>query len=308
MVYEMLQKAKANHKPVYGEFPKKPSTSKSLHKWLEEDKIPVDFESAKCYQMAGGVMGYYYYDKDDVRDMSPEELKELDIMLHDGSFRIKTSSGNSSTGKTQKTSNSKYLAIANRIPANIRDRGVFAFDVETTGFSDVYDDLLQLSIVGTYNLEYDTYLKPMQKKRWDKAEVVNHISPAMVENAPSPHQIRDMIVKWFVKADFVVGHNVKFDVRFMNAKFRMNIDESKIIDTMDLFKYLQPDAPNNKLETVVQYYGSEEIKQEYAAGAHNSLFDTRATFQCFLAMCDEIIAKRANMVDSNSENAGLTCD
>lgn len=295
MVYEMLQNAKANHKPVYGEFPKKPSTSKSLHKWLEEDKIPVSFDSAKCYQMAGGVMGYYYYDKTDVRDMSPEELRELDIMLQDGSFRIKTSSGTNSTSKIQKTSsnnNSKYAAIANRIPNNIEELLVFAFDVETTGFSDVYDDLLQLSIVGSYGLEFDTFLRPMQKKKWDKAEAVNHISPAMVANAPSPHELRDRISKWFDKAQFVVGHNVKFDIRFMNAKFRLNIDESKVIDTMDLFKYLQPGAANNKLETVVQYYGTDEIKQEYAAGAHNSLFDTRATYQCFIAMCREIIAER----------------
>lgn len=292
-VYELLQQAKANHKPVYGEFPKKPSSSKSLHKWLEEDKIPISFDLAKCYQMAGGVMGYFYYDKTDVRDMSPEELRELDIMLQDGSFRIKTSSKASTSNKIQKTSsNNKYAAVADKIPDNIEQLLVFAFDTETTGFSDVYDDLLQLSIVGSFNLEYDTYLKPMQKKKWDKAEAVNHISPEMVANAPSPHEIRDKIAKWFEKAQFVVGHNVKFDVRFMNAKFRLNIDESKVIDTMDLFKYLQPNAVNNKLETVVSYYGTDEIKQEYAAGAHNSLFDTKATYQCFIAMCREIITQR----------------
>ncbi len=287
MVAEYIKMAKEKHVPVDGSYPKKPESSKSLHKWLTENKIPVDFAAAKLYAMSGGIKGYYYYDEEDVREMTNEELNELNALIE--SEQVKKTAAKSDT---KKKSTSKFNP--DRIPDNVEQLMVFAFDCESSGFSPEWDDMLQLSVVGCKGLCFDTFLHPRKKRSWPKTEPVHHITPAMVANAPYPEEIKERIQKWFNKANIIVGHNVSFDVRFMKSTFGSDfvIDDAKIIDTMHMLKYLHPELDHHKLADAVAIYGTPEIKAEYAKGAHNALFDTKATYQVFIAMCREIIARR----------------
>jgi DNA polymerase III epsilon subunit-like protein len=84
----------------------------------------------------------------------------------------------------------------------------------------------------------------------------------------------------FVGDDFVVGHNVLFDVRFIAAsagKFT-----NTYIDTMKIFRKLHPSLPHHRLLDMVDFYGKKN------ESAHRALSDCFATNDCFNAMKDEI--------------------
>lgn len=159
---------------------------------------------------------------------------------------------------------------------------IICLDTETTGFSaEVFDELLQIAIVDNRGNEYMTYIKPDQKKTWAGAEKINHISPSMVKDAPSARNVIKMLQPYINDADAIVGHNVVFDLRFMqNAGLKIP-EHVKVHDTCTFFK---EDVKGGKhsLEMAVAHYCPEYL-DEYKSGAHDALTDTRATMRVYEA-------------------------
>lgn len=182
-----------------------------------------------------------------------------------------------------------------------RPKKVVCFDTETTGFSPVFDDILQISIVGEDGPLLSTYLRPAKKSEWPQAMAVNNITPNMVKDAPKPASIAKTVQGLFDSADVIVGHNVPFDIRFVEANLGVTVDSSKVFDTLEYFKKDKPSG-HHKLADAVDYY-CPQAKAQYEKNAHDALTDTVATLEVYKAIMNKERNKHAEQPKDMDDTA-----
>lgn len=119
-------------------------------------------------------------------------------------------------------------------------------------------------------------------------EMITGITTEMVRFSPNPRSVLPDFLD-FVGDDFIIGHNVLFDVRFIAASAGEFINP--YIDTMKLFRKLHPSLPHHRLCDMVDYYGKNN------ESAHRALSDCFATNDCFDAMKNEIIRSHGTTDD-----------
>jgi DNA polymerase III epsilon subunit family exonuclease len=108
-------------------------------------------------------------------------------------------------------------------------------------------------------------------------ERLTGITNEMVADAPFIGEVMPAF-RDFLMEDIIVGHNVSFDLRFLNWYHYMCFKEyvmNETICTMKLSRQYLPHLPNKKLSTVCQHFG---IVHEQA---HRAMNDTLATLQVF---------------------------
>lgn len=160
---------------------------------------------------------------------------------------------------------------------NLKDYVVV--DVETTGFSKVSDEILQIAMIKVRNNEivdsFNFYVKPLFHKKWSRAEEVNHITYEMVENAPFWTELRPKALE-FIGNDIIVGHNIGFDLKFIDSWF----EEYEYIYTQEDLDYIRsraeaPVTPGVLSERTKQrhikeleylYVGYKEMRYGYHRG------------------------------------------
>ena len=165
---------------------------------------------------------------------------------------------------------------------------IIVLDTETTGLNTQTDELLQVSIIDSNgNTLYNSYLKPLRKRRWQDAERVNGISPDTVANAPTILDEVAKIHKIVSTAKTIVGYNIDFDLGFLSAVGIDVPDNVEIVDVMRVFAEIYGEWNDyyggykfQKLTTCADYYGYEWGDDT----AHDSLSDCRATLYCYNQM------------------------
>ncbi len=102
---------------------------------------------------------------------------------------------------------------------------------------------------------------------------INHITQAMVENEPVIEDKIPLILE-FTKNSVLIGHNLSFDLSFLNFQLqKMNLDKVNawLVDTVKVAKLLLPELPRFTLGHVTDFL---KIKNK---GAHRALADAKAT-------------------------------
>jgi len=155
-------------------------------------------------------------------------------------------------------------------------------DIETTGLSSSKNEIIELSALKIRNDEivdkFTTLVKP-QGKISSFIKGLTGISNEMVAQAPKIDDILDKYIS-FIGSDTVVGHNVHFDIRFINQK---NIQwfnkefKNPSIDTCRLSRRIN-DLERHKLETVAQYFNID------TTGHHRAERDCVMTYGIYNAM------------------------
>ncbi|MEA2077148.1 MAG: helicase C-terminal domain-containing protein [Candidatus Marinimicrobia bacterium] len=151
-----------------------------------------------------------------------------------------------------------------------------AFDVETTGLDPKNEEVIQFSAVKFINGEKDEELnifcnpgKPIPPFIVE----LTRIDDAMVENEAPFIEKKDEILDFF--SDYpLIAHNARFDVSFLEEKFREPLN-NPIIDTLDLSRIFLYYLPDRKLETLSAHFDLE------TEGAHRADVDTRNTGRLF---------------------------
>lgn len=129
----------------------------------------------------------------------------------------------------------------------------YAFvDVETTGFDADRDRMTEIAAViyrdGEIVERYSTLLNPERPIPAVVTEVTN-ITDAMVATAPKLVEVRSDFKK--VLADhIIVGHNIRFDMRFLHAN-RLGMN-NRTLDTVTLSSIIMPQLGRYKLEYLVE--------------------------------------------------------
>ena len=178
-------------------------------------------------------------------------------------------------------------------------------DLETTGLSPVYDEIIELSalkvINGNIEDKFSTLVKPENRYIDDSGNELyvdefitelTGITNEMLDDAPSFADIYGKFLN-FVDDNIIVGHNVNFDINFIydslvrisEVKFKNNF-----CDLLRISRKIFPEFPNHKLSTV-----ASEL-HVFVSEAHRGLADCITTFKCF-QKCFEYVKKNNISLD-----------
>ena len=168
------------------------------------------------------------------------------------------------------------------------EKKIIVFDVETTGLDSDVDEVLQLSIIDSYeNVLFNSYLKPYFKKEWPEAQNVHGITPADVAFAPYPHEVADEVRAIIEGADIHIAYNGMLDKKFI-SRWNINFSYARYYDVMLDFAPIYAEWNNyfgsykwQKLAVCAKYYG-------YTFNAHDALEDVKATLYCWKKMQEDL--------------------
>lgn len=162
------------------------------------------------------------------------------------------------------------------------------FDLETTGLSARYDEIIEFGCVimkaGEVKEKIDFFIKPVEPI---PAFIVGktNITNEDVMNAISIQEALPKILE-IVKGRVLVAHNAKFDIGFLNAKLVENgYGEltNSVIDTLDLARAMLKQRRSYSLGAISRYY-KVEYNEEVA---HRADYDADVLANVFyLMICD----------------------
>ncbi len=155
-------------------------------------------------------------------------------------------------------------------------------DLETTGLNPESELIIEFAAIRVRNGEIADTFKQLCDPGFPISPVITGItgiSDEMVRFCPNPRQVLPDFLD-FIGNDFVVGHNVLFDVRFIVKSAQ--VFRNNYIDTMKIFRKLHPELPHHRLSDMVCFYNKRNET------AHRALSDCYATGACFEAMRSEI--------------------
>jgi DNA polymerase III epsilon subunit-like protein len=152
-----------------------------------------------------------------------------------------------------------------------------SLDIETSGFDPVKDEILELGFVFfelsakgiKVTKEYTKVFKP----KGQVSETIlglTGITKIELENAEDFSKFKEEIQQE-LKDACIVGHNIIFDVRFLEGngiKF-----SGQFIDTLDLVQFILPTHHSYNLENLMHYFGLKHTE------AHRALADAKAVLK-----------------------------
>lgn len=162
------------------------------------------------------------------------------------------------------------------VDVDLCDIEFVAFDTETTGLSPLAARLVELSGVkfklGTTDVTTFSSLINPECSIPPEVTNVHGITDAMVADAPRAADVIPRFIKWIGSHETVlVAHNAPFDVGFLQiamTKLGLDMPANVVVDTLPLARRLLKDAPNHRLQTLVEYFQLE------ADGYHRALADS----------------------------------
>lgn len=171
--------------------------------------------------------------------------------------------------------------IGNSLLQFVKDFTVI--DLETTGRSNLYKDITELSGIKYRNgkpVAFKTTLVKSENTILPFVESLTGISNSMIENAPKIEDVIESFVD-FIGDDIILGHNVEFDYGLIfNAYHSLTGIEMRndCIDTLRISRLMNKDIENHKLSTLCTYFGVARHV------GHRGMDDSKQTAQVYLKM------------------------
>ncbi|MGL4949913.1 MAG: exonuclease domain-containing protein, partial [Anaeroplasmataceae bacterium] len=201
---------------------------------------------------------------------------------------------------------SKFEIVTNSKDLNLREATYVVFDIETTGFSQNYDTIIEIAAVkikdGDNIDKYSSFVNP-QRQVSNKIKNLTNISSDDLKDAPL---LKDVLLEFndFIKDSILVAHNAQFDVGFIRRYFDLhgilNKDDFNIpyIDTLNLIRVMYSDRLFSfNLKAMSSLFA---IKQE---SHHRAIDDARVTGLAFLNILKDLYSK--DIVNLNDLNLKL---
>jgi polyribonucleotide nucleotidyltransferase len=155
-------------------------------------------------------------------------------------------------------------------------------DVETTGTDPKMADLLEIAVVkvkgGKISDRWSTFVKPTQPILGNQ---MHGITDKDVAKAPSAADAAKQAVD-FIGDALVVGHNVIFDLGFLDEAGASRVDQGRLVDTLTLAREGYPDLQNYKLDTLAGFFGVDLTQN------HRALPDAEATANLLLRFAADL--------------------
>ncbi|MCF6514947.1 PolC-type DNA polymerase III [Lactobacillus sp. S2-2] len=158
----------------------------------------------------------------------------------------------------------------------LEDATYVVFDVETTGLSAIYDKVIELSAVKMQKnnviAEFEEFIDPGFHLS-EQTTNLTSITDDMVAGSKSEKEVFELF-REFCGDSIIVGHNVTFDIGFMNTGYLrhdMKEIENPIIDTLTLARFLYPNYKSYRLNTLAKRF---DVLLEHH---HRAIYDAETT-------------------------------
>ena len=170
------------------------------------------------------------------------------------------------------------------------------FDTETTGLDPWCCRVIEVGAVlfehGKPVSRYGSLVHSVDFVPYE-AQMVNHITSAMLRQAPRPEKVYHDLMEFFGDAlcggTILVGHNATFDMRFLEMELRRLNQNADILyaDTCSLSRTALPNLYSHTQDTVAHHFGIRN-KQSHRA-------ETDAE------TCGEILVKMLPILESSEK-------
>lgn len=170
-------------------------------------------------------------------------------------------------------------------------------DTETTGYSPKYAKLVEIAAVKvypSYNIDFDNTFSSLINPEVDipyNAYKIHKISYEMVKDKPLIHEVLPSLLS-FSQDTVIVGHNVNFDIRFIeNEAICCSLTTSfqQTLDTIKIAKKAIKGLSSYSLDSLIDYFDIEINLPKI--DRHRALFDAMST-AIILKKCLEILQKQ----------------
>ena len=161
-------------------------------------------------------------------------------------------------------------------------------DIETTGLSHTKDEIIEISALKIRNNKVSDEFSKLVKPYAQISSFITYltgITNEMVSNAPKIETVLPELIK-FVSNDIILGHNVKFDINFIET----NLENygyppltNSFIDSMQLARrYCK--LKSHSLKNLAEHYNVN------LAGHHRALNDCLITHNVYQNIKNEFMS------------------
>ncbi len=164
------------------------------------------------------------------------------------------------------------------------DGDFVVFDIETTGFSGKYAEIIEIGAVkiskNSVVDRFSEFIKPTKDIPYHITELTA-ISNDMVSEARSVEEVLPDFIE-FCKGSVLVAHNATFDVGFIRKKAEDLgiLADFCYVDTLALSRRLLTSIKRHKLDKVAKHLGIDFV------GHHRAVNDAEVTAKIFLRFLD----------------------
>jgi DNA polymerase-3 subunit epsilon/ATP-dependent DNA helicase DinG len=155
---------------------------------------------------------------------------------------------------------------------------IVALDIETTGLDPNADAIIEIGAVRFNNDRIEEEFQTLIYPRQGIPEFITRltgIDNKMVQDSPVWEDVVPALMD-FVADLPILGHNVKFDVGFLNARGLFHANET--LDTYDMASVLLPNAGRYNLGALAQIMAID------LPATHRALDDARVTHELYLRL------------------------
>lgn len=154
-------------------------------------------------------------------------------------------------------------------------------DIETTGLAPYRDEIIEISAIRVRGgLAGKTFSSLIKIEGSLNHFIINltGITPDMLKDAPDIKTVLKDFLE-FVQDDIIVGHNIKFDLGFIQQNLKVHLDEVLPNDFSDTVALSRKTYKLNsyKLSNIAKHLNID------TRGAHRGLKDCQMTYQI---LCD----------------------
>ena len=183
-----------------------------------------------------------------------------------------------------------------------------AFDLETTGLFSNKDEIVEIGAVKftVYDdngiirpkkiSEFQTLVKPPMMIP-DEATRVNHLTNAMVENAPDINTSLKKFTVFCGQSAILVAHNADFDAGFLHVAYTKHpqlLPGNPIVDSLRVARSILPELKSHKLGDLAHMF--QRIKGQIKLAInndemHRAVYDCEMLMEVFVALLRRRIRK-----------------
>lgn len=163
-------------------------------------------------------------------------------------------------------------------------------DVETTGLSARYNNIIEIGIVKISDLKirdsYHSMINPGKPIPYYISQFTG-ITDADIYDAPFFEDAAEEILT-FISEDIIGGHNFSFDKSFLKKEFLYagkGLLYNRDVCTLKLARRMYPDLRSRSLSNMCRYF---KLHNE---GSHRALSDAKVTAQLLIRMMEELREK-----------------
>lgn len=151
-------------------------------------------------------------------------------------------------------------------------------DTETTGFNANFCEIIEVGALKVENGKiidsFTSLINPHQEIS-KTIKNITHIQQEELDAAPDKETVFPQFLE-FIGTNTIVGHNISFDIRFINKTAQdLKLEQltNDVVDTLNLSRRILPGLKSHKLQELISHFGITPIAK------HRALADCDSTNQ-----------------------------